>query len=41
MTNLSRAPLAIHSGVRVCQIVLERTEGEAVYSGRYVDQVAP
>lgn len=41
MTNLSQAPLAIHAGVRVCQIVLERTEGEAVYSGRYVDQVSP
>jgi dCTP deaminase len=41
MTNLSRAPLAIHSAVRVCQIVLQRTEGQAVYRGRYVDQVSP
>jgi dCTP deaminase len=41
MTNLSRAPLALHPGVRVCQIVLQRTEGEAVYRGRYMDQDAP
>jgi dCTP deaminase len=41
MTNLSRAPLALHPGVRVCQIVLQRTEGEAVYRGRYADQESP
>ena len=41
MTNLSRAPLALHAGVRVCQIVLQRTEGSAVYAGRYADQDSP
>jgi dCTP deaminase len=41
MTNVSGVPLAIHAGIRICQIVLERTEGHAVYEGRFVDQVAP
>lgn len=41
MTNVSTAPLAIHPGIRVCQIVLERTEGEAVYQGRFANQAAP
>lgn len=41
MTNVSNAPLVIHAGARLCQIVLERTEGEAVYSGRYADQRRP
>ena len=41
MTNLSMSPLAIHAGIRICQIVLERTEGRAVYRGRFADQAAP
>ena len=41
MTNLSRGPLALHPGTRICQIVLERTEGQAVYRGRYADQSKP
>jgi dCTP deaminase len=41
MTNVSNVTLAIHSGVRICQIVLQRTEGSAVYRGRYADQEAP
>lgn len=38
MSNVSSAPLAIHAGLRICQVVLERTEGEAVYRGRFADQ---
>lgn len=38
MSNVSSEPLLIHAGVRVCQIVLVRTEGEAVYAGRFRDQ---
>ena len=38
MSNVSDRPLRIHAGVRVCQIVLMRTEGESVYSGRFADQ---
>ncbi len=38
MSNVSNRPLRIHAGVRVCQLVLFRTEGEAVYRGRFADQ---
>jgi dCTP deaminase len=38
MSNVSDRPLRIHAGVRVCQIVLLRTEGESLYSGRFADQ---
>ncbi len=41
MSNVSKVPLALHAGVRICQIVLERTEGEAVYRGRFAAQVSP
>jgi dCTP deaminase len=41
MSNVSSRPLALYSGIRICQIVLERTEGEAVYRGRFANQVAP
>ena len=39
--NLTTRPLAIHGGTRLCQIVLQRTEGSAVYSGRYARQLRP
>jgi dCTP deaminase len=38
MSNVSGHPLRIHPGVRLCQIVLMRTEGEARYRGRFADQ---
>ncbi len=38
MSNVSGQPLRIHPGVRLCQLVLMRTEGEARYSGRFADQ---
>ena len=38
MSNVSSHPLRIHAGVRLCQLVLLRTEGEAQYSGRFADQ---
>ena len=38
MSNVAGRPLAIRAGVRLCQIVLQRTEGEAVYRGRFADQ---
>ena len=40
MSNVSNRPLRIHAGVRLCQLVLMRTEGEAVYTGRFADQDA-
>ena len=41
LSNVSSVPLELHARVRICQIVLERTEGEAVYRGRFADQVGP
>ncbi|MGH0029685.1 MAG: dCTP deaminase [Myxococcota bacterium] len=38
MSNVSGHPLRIHAGVRICQIVLMRTEGSAHYRGRFADQ---
>ncbi len=38
ISNVSGHPLHIHPGVRICQIVLLRTEGEARYQGRFADQ---
>ena len=38
MSNVSGQPLRIHAGVRLCQLVLMRTEGEARYQGRFADQ---
>ena len=38
MSNVSSRSLRIHSGVRVCQLVLMRTEGQAVYEGRFASQ---
>jgi dCTP deaminase len=41
MSNVAGRPLAIRAGVRLCQIVLQRTEGEATYAGRFADQQRP
>lgn len=38
MSNVSSRSLRIHAGVRLCQLVLMRTEGEAVYGGRFTHQ---
>lgn len=38
MSNVSSRALLIHAGVRVCQLVLMRTEGSAVYDGRFAQQ---
>jgi dCTP deaminase len=38
MSNVSGHPLRIFAGVRICQLVLMRTEGDAVYRGRFSDQ---
>lgn len=41
MSNVSGHPLEIHPGVRLCQLVLVRTEGSAVYGGRFAGQERP
>jgi len=38
MSNVAARPLRIHAGVRLCQLVLMRTEGEARYAGRFASQ---
>jgi deoxycytidine triphosphate deaminase len=38
MSNVSNRPLRIHAGVRLCQIVLLRTDGRAAYEGRFSKQ---
>jgi dCTP deaminase len=32
--NLSPAPIALYSGTRICQLVLESVQGRAKYKGR-------
>ena len=39
MSNVAGRPLAIRAGIRLCQIVLQRAEGEAVYRGRFAKQM--
>ncbi len=41
MSNMAGWPLEIHPDLRICQIVLQRTEGEAVYRGRFAEQQSP
>lgn len=41
MSNVAHRPLVIHAGVRLCQIVLQRCEGSAIYAGRFAGQDAP
>ena len=41
MSNVAKHPLVLHAGVRLCQIVLQRCEGEAVYAGRFARQDRP
>jgi dCTP deaminase len=36
--NLAPFPLILKPGVRICQLVLQRTEGEASYQGRFRSQ---
>ncbi|NCS97461.1 MAG: dCTP deaminase [Candidatus Pacebacteria bacterium] len=38
ITNLSPNTLVLHAGERLCQIIFQRCEGEATYSGRFVSQ---
>ncbi|MDP8248743.1 MAG: dCTP deaminase [Candidatus Tritonobacter lacicola] len=38
MSNCSPMPLAIYPGTRICQFVFGRTEGSAIYEGKFKDQ---
>ncbi len=39
LSNVSSQPLRIHAGVRICQLVVMRAEGAAVYRGRFAAQL--
>ena len=39
ISSLADRPLMLHAGVRICQVVVQRTEGSAVYRGRFADQL--
>lgn len=39
ISNVSGRTLLVHAGTRICQIVLQRAEGTAVYRGRFADQL--
>ena len=41
ISNVSGHPLELVPGVRLCQLVLMRTEGHARYRGRFADQEEP
>lgn len=41
ISNVAGVALELYAGVRLCQLVLMRTEGEAVYRGRFADQQGP
>jgi dCTP deaminase len=36
--NLGKNPLEIHAGDRICQLILEKTEGRAKFKGKFVNQ---
>jgi dCTP deaminase len=36
--NLAPFPIVLKPGVRICQIILERTEGKASYQGKFMRQ---
>lgn len=38
MSNVAGRSLAIHPGVRLCQIILQRCEGSAIHTGRFARQ---
>ncbi len=38
IANLSGRPLRLRAGIPICQIILQRTDGTAVYQGRFADQ---
>ena len=38
ISNVAGRPLALHAGVRICQLVVMRAEGRASYAGRFAEQ---
>ncbi len=38
IVNLSKRPLRLHAGEKVCQFIFQKTKGRAKYSGRFKEQ---
>ncbi|MCD6576266.1 MAG: dCTP deaminase [Nanoarchaeota archaeon] len=36
--NLGKNPIEIHAGDKICQLIIERTEGKAKFKGKFVNQ---
>jgi dCTP deaminase len=41
ITNLSKNPLILNAGTRICQLAFERCEGTALYTGKFQGQEGP
>lgn len=41
ITNLGPNNLELHAGEKICQLVFQRTEGKAMYTGKFKDQNRP
>lgn len=41
ITNLGPNTLELHAGEKICQLVFQRTEGQAMYIGKFKDQDKP
>lgn len=39
ISNVAPYTLRLHAGVRIAQLIVQRVEGEAVYSGRFAQQM--
>ena len=38
IVNLGKRSLKLHAGVKMCQLIFQKTKGRAKYSGRFKDQ---
>lgn len=41
ITNLGPNTLELHAGEKICQLVFQRTEGKAIYQGKFQGQTKP
>ena len=41
LVNVSPMPIYLEPGIKICQIVLQRTQGKALYKGRFAKQKEP
>ncbi|MDD5177815.1 MAG: dCTP deaminase [Candidatus Nanoarchaeia archaeon] len=41
MNNMGKVPLRLNSGIKICQIIFEKTDGKARYKGIFRNQTEP